>query len=71
MLQHSKECCNKVEELDVEISVVTKENHVSTKDEKERTEFCRDTVYFMSQHKARLKDKKFCCDKEILCHDIF
>ena len=78
MLQHSKECCNKVEELEVEISIVTKENYVARKDEDERIEDCRDTVYIMlqhfkpmSQHKARLKDKKFCCDKEILCREIF
>ena len=25
----------------------------------------------MSQHKARLKDKKFCRDEDILCRDIF
>ena len=33
MSQHSKECCNKVEELEEETSVVTKENYVVTKDE--------------------------------------
>ena len=40
MSQHSKECCNKVEELEAEI-------YVATKDEEERTTDCRDIVYFM------------------------
>ena len=41
MLQHSKECCNKVEELDAENFVAIKENYVATKDGKERIEDCR------------------------------
>ena len=30
MLQHNIDCCNKVEELEKEISVTTKDNHVVT-----------------------------------------
>ena len=37
MSQHSKECCNKVEELEAE-------NSVATKDGKEIMEDCRDIV---------------------------
>ena len=44
MSQHSKECCNKVEELEAKNFVVTKENYVATKDENEIIEDCRDTV---------------------------
>ena len=40
--QHRKECCNKVEELEEETFVTTKENYVVTKDEEERTKDCRD-----------------------------
>ena len=78
MSQHSKECCNKVEQLEVDNFFATKENYVTTKDEKMRTKDCRNTVYFMlrhcklmSQHKARLKDKKFCRDKEIYVATFF
>ena len=78
MSQHSKGCCNKVEELEAKNSIMTKENYVTTEDEKERTEDCRNIVYFMSrhcklmsQHKARLKDKKFCRDKEIYVTTFF
>ena len=44
MLQHSKERCSKVEELEAENSVATKENYVMIEDEEERTEECHDTV---------------------------
>ena len=44
MLQHSKECCNKVEELEVENPIATKENYVATKDENERIEDYRDIL---------------------------
>ena len=44
MLHHSKECCNKVEELEEETYVTTKENYVATKDEEERTKDCRDRI---------------------------
>ena len=78
MSQHSKECCNKVEELEVEISVTTKENYITTKDERERIEDCHDIVYFMSrhiqlmsQHKARLQDKKLCRNREIYVTTCF
>ena len=37
MLQHSKECCNKVKELKEETFVTTKEKYVATKDEEELT----------------------------------
>ena len=73
MSQHNKECCNKVEELEVENFVATKENYVTTEDEEERTKqktisimyFMLQHFNLMSQHRARLKDKKFCRDKEI------
>ena len=45
MSQHSKECCNKVEELEAENYVATKENYVATEDEKEITEDCCDSVF--------------------------
>ena len=44
MFQHSKEGCSKVEELEAENSVATKENYVMSEDEEERTEECHDTV---------------------------
>ena len=47
MSQYSKECCNKVEELEKETSVATKENYVLTKDEEERTEDCRDKEIYV------------------------
>ena len=45
--QHNKECCNKVEELEAENSVTTKENYAATKDEEERTEDYRDSVFYV------------------------
>ena len=44
MSQHSKECCNKVEELEVENSVTIKERCVAKKDGNERLEDCHDIV---------------------------
>ena len=42
MLQHIKECCNKVEELEEETSI-------AAKDEEERTEDCHDKeIYVMT-----------------------
>ena len=48
MSQHRKECCNKVEEMEAESSVVTKENYVTTKDEDERTEDCHDNIFYVA-----------------------
>ena len=48
MSQHSKECCNKVEELKAEKFVTIKENSITTKDEEERTEDCRDNVFYVT-----------------------
>ena len=44
MTQHSKECCNKVEELEVKSSVLIKENYITTKDEDERIKDYRDSI---------------------------
>ena len=48
MSQHSKEWYNKVEELEEETSVATKENYVVTKDENERPEDCRDKEIYVA-----------------------
>ena len=48
MSQHSKECCNKVEELEVQNSVATKENSVATEDEDEIIEECRESVFYVA-----------------------
>ena len=48
MSQHSKECCNKVEETEAESSVVTKENYVVIEDEEERIEDYRDSVFYVA-----------------------
>ena len=71
MSEHRKECCNKVEELEVESFVVTKKT-ISRQKMKMREQKTITTVYFMLQHfklmsqyRARLKDKKFCHNKEI------
>ena len=45
MSQHSKEFCNKVEELEAENSSTTKENYVATKDEDEKIEDYHDSVF--------------------------
>ena len=47
MSQHSKECYNKVEELEVENSIATKENYVATEDENEKIEDCRVNVFYV------------------------
>ena len=47
MLLHKKESCNKVEELEAESSVVTKENYVATKNEEKRTENCRNSIFYV------------------------
>ena len=48
MSQHSKECCNKVEELEANNFVATKENYVMIEDEEERTKDCRDSVFYVA-----------------------
>ena len=48
MSQHSKECCNKVEELEAESSVAKKENYVVIEDEEERTDDCRDNIFYVA-----------------------
>ena len=48
MSQHRKECCNKVEELEAENSVAIKENYVAIEDEEERTEDCRDSIFYVA-----------------------
>ena len=48
MSQHSKECCNKVEELETKSSVTTKENYVAIEDEEERTEDFRDNIFYVA-----------------------
>ena len=47
MSQHSKECCNKVEELKAENFVTIKENSVTTKDEEEIIEDFHDNVFYV------------------------
>ena len=47
MSQHSKECCNKYEELKAESSVKTKGNYVTIEDEDERIEDCHDNVFYV------------------------
>ena len=49
MSQHSKECCNKVENLETKIFVVAKEHYVSTKDEKkENKRLLRHSVFYVA-----------------------
>ena len=48
MSQHRKECCNKVEEMEAEISIVTKENYVATEDEENITEDCQDSLFYVA-----------------------
>ena len=56
MSQHSKECCNKVEELE-------EGNYVTTKDEEERTEdFCDKEIYVTTEFRGA-KNEKVCCNK--------
>ena len=50
-------------------SITTKETFVVTKAEKNHRQDV--AIYQIRLHKAGLKGKKFCHDKEILCHDIF
>ena len=56
MSQHSKECCNKVEDL-------KGENYVSTKEEEERTEGCRDKEIFVAIEFRATENDKVCCNK--------
>ena len=56
MSQHSKECCNKVEELE-------EENYVTTKDEEERTEDCHDKEIYVATEFRASKNDKLCCNK--------
>ena len=48
MLQHNKESSNKVEKLEAESSVAIKENYVVIEDEEERTEDCRDIIFYVA-----------------------
>ena len=48
MSQHSKECCNKVEELKAESSIAAKENYVATEDEENITEDCRGNIFYVA-----------------------
>ena len=66
MSQHSKECCNKVEELVEETSIATKENYVVTKDEEERTEDCRDKEIYVAIEFRLIENDKLCCKKVFL-----
>ena len=62
MSQHSKECCNKVEELEEETFVAIKENYVATKDEENRIEdWCDKEIYVVTEFRAVENDK--CCNK--------
>ena len=63
MLQHRKECCNKVEELEEETSIVTKENQVTTKDEEDRIEDYHDKEIYLSIEFKTVEDDKLCCNK--------
>ena len=63
MSQHSKECWNKVGDLEEETSIAKKENYVMTKDENERTEDCRNKkIYIVTEFKA-IESDKLCCNK--------
>ena len=66
MSQHSKECCNKVKELEAENSIVTKEKYVVTEDEEERIEDYRDNVFYVAHFKLMLQDKKFVKTKKFM-----
>ena len=59
MSQHSKECCNKVEEME-------EENYVATKDEERRTEDCRDKEIYVSTEFRAAENDKVCCNKVIM-----
>ena len=63
MLQHSKECCNKVEELEEETSVVTKGNYVATKDEEERIKDCRNKENYVVTEFRTTETYKLCRKK--------
>ena len=69
MSQHIKECYNKVEELEEETSVATKENYVTTKYEDERIEDCLDKEIYVATEFKAAKNDKLCCNK-VLCRDI-
>ena len=51
MSQYSKECCNKVEELEEETSVITEENYVVTKMKKREPKSVK-TKKFMSRQNS-------------------
>ena len=56
MSQHSKECCNKVEKLEEETSI-------ATRDEEEGTKDCIDKeIYVVTEFRAEENDK-LCCRK--------
>ena len=54
--QHSKECCNKVEELKEETSV-------ATKDEEERIEDCCNKETYVATVFKTAENDKLCCNK--------
>ena len=56
MSQHSKECCNKVEEME-------EKNYVATKDEEERTEDCHDKEIYVATKFRAAENDKVCCNK--------
>ena len=63
MSQHSKGCCNKVEELEEETFFMKKENYVTTKEEEERTKDCSDKkIYVMTEFRTVENDKS-CCNQ--------
>ena len=59
MSQHSKECCNKVEDLEEETSV-------ATKDEKERTKNCHDKEIYVATEFRTIENDKLCCNKDFM-----
>ena len=66
MSQHSNECCNKVEELEAENSVTTKENYVMTKDEDEIIEDYHDSVFYVPTFKTYVTTKSKAERQEVL-----
>ena len=71
MSQHSKECCNKVEELEEENYVATKENYVAAKEKDERIEDCHDKeIYVATEFKVAENDKVCCYKVFMLRHKL-
>ena len=69
MSQHSKEGCNKVEELE-------KKTYVVIKDEEETTEDCHDKEIYVATKFRAVENDKLYCNKALShntthsCHDI-